>query len=154
MQTRPKRSQTKRQQQCTHAIEWASGAFEHGKYAVSGLTSMLSHGPTGHCSITPMEYGLPRGSHDSKAWFGSYSSCGPGVIGSIIVRSVIGGDHRRSVPSDGSMHCLAANCREQQICLSRNERTSSLTGKALSDSPAYRCCYLQMSAEAQVRAES
>jgi hypothetical protein len=94
------------------------------------------------------------GSHESKAWFGSYSSCGPGVVGSIIVRSVIGGDHRRSVPSDGSMHCLAANCREQQICLSRNERTSSLTGKALSDSPAYRCCYLQMSAEAQVRAES
>jgi hypothetical protein len=37
---------------------------------------------------------------------------------------------------------------------SRNERASSLTGKARSHSPAYVCCYLQMSAEAQVRAKS
>jgi hypothetical protein len=86
------------------------------------------------------------------------SSCG---LVCSIVRSITG------VIFEGVPHLTGVIVREElplscqlqgrvdlPSCLSRSERTSSLTGKALSDSPACVCCYLQMSAEAQVRAKS
>jgi hypothetical protein len=98
VQTRPGRSQTVRgkrrtiTKQCTHAIEWAPGSFEHGKSCSVGSHKQAHMARRDIAASHRANTTDPTGSHESKAWFGSYSmlnSCG--MVCSI-VRSINGGD--------------------------------------------------------------